>query len=267
VFERVGLQVSSDVKASDRGVAHFTSEGEGLENMTASTASTPRRRPVSEVNNPVRIVIADDHEVVRRGVRTVLSHATAPGYDVVAEAADGQAALRAVDRLKPDELILDISMPPDGGLEILERCLGAHPDLAAVVLTMHAELPFVRQALAAGARGYVLKDAGASELLAALRLASLGSTYLPPGMARSLAQPSKTVDTDALDPRERSVLRLIALGHTYAQISGELVMSERTVKNYRGRIAEKLGVTQRHELTRWALEHQLVSPAADSSPR
>ena len=126
---------------------------------------------------------------------------------------------------------------------------------------MHRDVALLRRAIAAGARAYVLKDAAASELLAALRLALLGSTYLPPGMARSLADARPTTVPNDLDGRERAVVRLIALGYTGGEIARKLGMSERTVKNYRARVAGRLGLNQRHELTRWALQHGLVEEA------
>lgn len=207
-------------------------------------------------DGPVRVVIADDHEVVRRGVRWLLDNARAPGYKVVADVADAPAALNAVRRLKPDLLILDLNMPPSSGLEILDLCVRARPQLAAVVLTVHTELAFVRQALTAGARGYVLKDAPAREVLSAFALAVMGSTYLPPGVANALAEP--VASAPMLEARERTVLRLIALGYKNALVASEVGVSERTVKNIRSNIVAKLGICERHELTQWALANGIV---------
>jgi DNA-binding NarL/FixJ family response regulator len=204
-------------------------------------------------------VIADDHPTLRHGVTRILEHAAAPGYKVVAEADRASETIAAVRRLKPDALILDVSMPPDNGLDVLAECVDAHPELAAVVFTMHRELALARRAVAAGARGYVLKDAPATELLTALRLARRGATYLPPGIARSLVDQPPERPTVDLDLRERAILRRIALGYTGAEIASELGISERTVKNHRARVAGKLGLRHRRELTDWARRHGLLA--------
>lgn len=230
----------------------------------AFTTKTHRRSIGS--SDALRLVIADDHPVLRHGVRKVLAHAPSPGYAVVAEEEQAAATLSAVRRLKPDVLLLDVSMPPASGLDVLEECIDAHPPLAAVVLTMHREIEFIRRAVAAGARAYVLKDAPAGELLTAIRLAGHGSTYLPPGAARSLADVPAAEATVELDVRERAIVRLIALGYTGTEIATALGMSERTVKNHRARAAEKLGVHQRHELTSWALRHGLLSVDGNELP-
>jgi DNA-binding NarL/FixJ family response regulator len=221
-----------------------------------STVQPPGGAQRRATGDPVRVVIADDHEVVRRGVRWLLTNAPTPGYKVVAEVADARAALNAVRRLEPDLLILDVSMPPSSGLDILDLCVRARPQLAAVVFTMHTELAFVRQALTAGARAYVLKDARAREVLSAFALAVMGSTYLPPGVANALAEPA--APAPMLEVRERTVLRLIALGYKNALIAGEVGVSERTVKNIRSNIVAKLGICERHELTQWALANGIV---------
>lgn len=231
--------------------------------MAQDVFTPDTRRGRTGATDSLRLVIADDHPVLRYGVKRVLAHAPSPGYTVVAEEDHAPAALSAVRRLKPDVLLLDVSMPPASGLDVLQQCIDVHPPLATVVFTMHREIELVRRAVAAGARAYVLKDAPAGELLTALRLAARGSTYLPPGAARSLADAPAAHAPVALDMRERAIVRLIALGYTGTEIAAELGMSERTVKNHRARVAEKLGVHQRHELTRWALRHGLLS--VDSS--
>jgi two-component system, NarL family, response regulator NreC len=214
-----------------------------------------------------RVVVADDHPVIRRGVRDLLAGAASPGYSVVAEVDTPTRAHEAVRRLHPDVLLIDVSMPPGSGLDVLDQCLHHHPDLAAVVFTVHRDVALVRRAIALGARGYVLKDALAGELVTAVRLAQHGSTYLPPGIARLLADAPPASAGPGLDAREETILRLIALGYTGAEISEELGFSERTVKNYRARIADKLGLHQRRDLTRWALRHGLIRAEDADGPR
>lgn len=226
--------------------------------MVTQQASTRAGAGVGRSLPASRIVIADDHPVIRRGVRDLLASAVAPGYDVVAEADTPRAAYEAVRRLRPDLLLIDVSMPPGSGLDVLDQCLQAHPELAAVIFTVHRDVELVRRAVALGALGYVLKDALAGELVTALRLAQRGSTYLPPGIAQQLAITTPRQAGPELDDRERMVLRLIAHGYTGAEIAAEVGVSERTVKNYRARVAEKLGVHHRSDLTRYAIRHGML---------
>lgn len=206
-----------------------------------------------------RVVIADDHAVLRDGVRTVLARAEAPGFDVVGDASDVSDTITQVERLRPDLLILDVSMPSGSGLSAVDPCRRVHPSLAVVVLTMHKQSAFVRAALQAGVRAYILKDAEPRDLIDALRAALRGGPVsLPPGLASELAGPVEP--SQSLSTREREVVSMIARGFTYHEIGQRLYCSERTVKTYRARVVEKLGIGSRAELTAFAHRHGLVTP-------
>lgn len=208
---------------------------------------------------PIRIVLADDHGVVRAGLRLLLD--ADPGFEVVAEAADVPGALRAVLGHKPDVLILDLNMPGEqSSLEALPAVVERSAKTATVVLTMQGDPEYARRALRAGALGYVLKEAADTELVEAVRRAANGQTYLNPGLGARLAT---TPERDAgppgdLSEREAEVLRLIALGHTNAEIGELLFLSVRTVETHRAHIQQKLGRTTRAELVRYALENGLL---------
>lgn len=211
----------------------------------------------------VRIVLADDHAVMRAGLRMLLD--SEPGFEVVAEAGDAESAERYVRGHKPDVLILDLNMPGGSGLDAIPHIRRDAPATRIVVLTMQRDPAFARQALSAGASGYVLKSAADEELVQAVRLAADGETYLNPQLgARLAAQPASGRPGD-LSERELEVLRLIALGHTNPEIAGLLYVSVRTVEAHRSHIHQKLGLTTRAELVGFALENRLIEPrAADS---
>jgi two-component system, NarL family, response regulator NreC len=206
---------------------------------------------------PVRIVLADDHAVVRSGLRLLLD--AEDGLQVVAEAGDVDGARRMVAAHRADVLVLDLNMPGSPSLPAI-------PDLAAltavVVLTMQNDPAFARQALQAGARGYVLKEAADTELVEAVRAAAAGGTYLNPqlGARMAAAPPEPAGPPDDLTEREVDILRLIALGHTNAEIGRQLYLSVRTVESHRAHIQQKTRRTTRAELVRYALEHGLVTP-------
>jgi len=205
---------------------------------------------------PVRIVLADDHSVVRAGLRFLLE--TETGFEVVAEAANAEDAARYVRGHHPDVLILDLNMPGGSGLELIPRMREEAPETRIVVLTMQRDPAFARQALGAGAVGYVLKDAADGELVLAVRLAANGGTYLNPQLgARLAAQPVDARPGD-LSERELEILRLIALGHTNPEIAAQLFLSIRTIEAHRSHIHQKLRLTSRAELVRFALEHRLI---------
>ena len=212
-------------------------------------------QPVSAI----RIVLADDHRVVRTGLGLLLE--AEDGIEVVAEAGDVDSALRAVLGHKPDVLVLDLNMPgTQTSLETLplvrERCA----ETATVVLTMQEDPEFARRALRAGALGYVLKEAADTELVEAVRRAAEGETYLNPSLgARLAATPEQpTGPPDDLSVRELEVLRLITLGHTNAEIGEQLFLSVRTVETHRAHVQQKLGLSTRAELVRYALDHGLL---------
>ena len=210
------------------------------------------------VDRPIRVIIADDHAVVRDGIRMVLER-EAGEFDVVAEAADVPSTIREVREHKPDLLTLDLTMPGGSSLAALPSCFVAHPTLAVAILTMREDPEYARQALRAGARSYVLKEAEPSELLQAFRLAVAGGNYLHPRLGALMAAGEESpADGVALSEREREVVRLIANGYTNPQIAEQLHVAERTVKTYRARAIEKLGFSSRSEITAYARKLGLV---------
>jgi two-component system response regulator NreC len=203
---------------------------------------------------PITTVIADDHAVVRNGLRTVLE-STGGEFEVVAEAADVPGAVEAVRTHRPRLLILDVTMPGGPSLVAVSELLAHHPDLAITVLTMHEDPGYARAALKAGAHSFVLKQAEPDELLRAFRIAGAGGSYVDPRVgARLLDAGGET----ALSEREREIVRHVALGYTNAQIAAELYLSERTVKTYRARALAKLGCSTRADLTAYARTHGLI---------
>ena len=198
---------------------------------------------------PVRVIIADDHSIVRDGIRAVLNR-EAGEFEVVAEAADIPSLIREVREHKPDLLTLDLTMPGGSSLGALPACFISHPTLAVAILTMREDPEYARQALRAGARSYVLKEAEPAELLQAFRLAVAGGNYLHPRLGALMATGEDgATDSVALSEREREVVRLIANGYTNPEIAEQLNVAERTVKTYRARAIEKLGFSSRAEIT------------------
>jgi two-component system response regulator NreC len=198
---------------------------------------------------PIRVIIADDHSIVRDGIRAVLNR-EAGEFEVVSEAADIPSLIREVRAHKPDLLTLDLTMPGGSSLGALPACFIAHPTLAVAILTMREDPEYARQALRAGARSYVLKEAEPAELLQAFRLAVAGGNYLHPRLGALMATGEDgATDSVALSEREREVVRLIANGYTNPEIAEQLNVAERTVKTYRARAIEKLGFSSRAEIT------------------
>jgi two-component system response regulator NreC len=206
----------------------------------------------------IRIVVADDHQVVRSGLKLLLD--SEEGFEVVAEAGDVASAGRTVLGYKPDVLVLDLNMPDGSSLPAIPKMLTDSPGTSIVVLTMQEDPAFAREALQAGARGYVLKEAADSELVEAVRMAAAGRTYLHPELgARIASEPPKPAGPpDDLTEREAEILRLIALGHTNTEIAEQLFLSVRTVETHRAHIQRKLGRHTRAELVRFALDEGLV---------
>jgi two-component system, NarL family, response regulator NreC len=200
---------------------------------------------------PPRLLLVDDHAIVRSGVRRLLIDA---GFDVVAEASTAAEALLLAHRETPDAIVLDIGLRDRSGLDILPelRATGAR----VVVLSMQEEPVYARRALEQGAQGYVLKDAADEELADALRAVLADRLYVQPAMAARLVLGEPE---DDLTQRERDVLRLIALGHTNQEIAGRLFLSVRTIEAHRRHILTKLRLATRADLVRYALEHHLVN--------
>jgi two-component system response regulator NreC len=207
----------------------------------------------------IKIVLADDHAVVRSALRLLLD--AEDDLEVVAEAGDIVEATRYLRGHRPDVLILDLNMPGGPSIAAIPGLREASPDTGVVVLTMENEPAYARQALQAGVLGYVLKEAVDEELVSAVRLAAAGRTYLQPELgARLAADPGEA--SDGLSERELGVLRLIALGHTNSEIAERLFLSVRTVESHRAHIQQKLRLTRRSELVRYALDRGLLEVEA-----
>ncbi len=210
---------------------------------------------------PIHILIADDHGVLRAGLRALLN--AEPDLEVIAEASDGNDVLRLANELRPDLVLLDISMPGPGGVEVTRRLKEALPELRVLILTAHEDESLLREAVQAGAAGYIIKRAVESELINAIHAVWRGDLYVHPAMTRALlkemslfpAAPEPSVES--LTPREIEVLRLIAKGYTNGQIAKELNLSVRTVESHRANLMGKLELRSRVELVRYAMEHGL----------
>ena len=213
----------------------------------------------------IRVVLADDHHLVRQGLRALLERAD--DIEVVGEAADGQEALGVVERLLPDVLLVDIAMPHLNGVEAVGRLRGLKVKTRSLILSMYTDDTLVRQALRNGANGYLLKRAVADELLLAVRAVARGDTYLSPEVAGPLLTPlvagSANAETggplEHLTSREREVLQLIAEGHTNREIAAHLTLSEKTVEKHRGHLMTKLAAHDTAALVRFAIKHGLVA--------
>jgi two-component system response regulator NreC len=208
----------------------------------------------------ITIVLADDHAVVRRGLRLVLDGEE--GFEVLAEAGTTDDAVRLIKAHRPTVAVIDLNMPGSmsSSLEALPLLAAEAPGTRIVVLTMQEDPQFAREALAAGANGYVLKEAADSELVEAIRFAAAGEVYLNPRLgARIAAAPAEPAGPpDDLTEREVQILRLIALGHTNAEIGSQLFLSVRTVESHRAHIQQKLRRTSRADLVRYAIDHGLL---------
>jgi DNA-binding NarL/FixJ family response regulator len=212
---------------------------------------------------PIRILIADDHALVREGIRRVLDED--PGFDVVAEASDGRQALERIVETNPDVAILDISMPERSGLDVARQLREERPALKVLILSMHDETEYVMRAVHAGAAGYLLKDdAGPALLRQAVRAVHEGDSYFSPAVAARLTEALRGGSSGSADPlerltgRERQVLRLVAAGHSNKQIAAELGISRRTVESHRESMMRKIEIRTVAGLTRFALENGLL---------
>jgi two-component system, NarL family, response regulator NreC len=214
----------------------------------------------------IRVLIADDHALVRAGLRALLS--AEPHLEIVGEAADGVVVVEECRRLAPDIVLLDLTMPGRGGIGAIQDLRQACPQTKVLVLTMHEDEAYARQAFLAGASGYVLKRALATELLSAIQGIQRGEKYVDPSFGEAVALPARAAAAAArnqplvevLTPREREVISLVALGHTNAEVGRRLHISEKTVETHRLHIITKLALRSRADLVRFALEHQLMGP-------
>lgn len=214
----------------------------------------------------IRILLADDHAVLRSGLAALLNARS--DMTVVGEAADGAELLTQADQSQPDLILLDLTMPRLGGLEVLPLLRQRVPDARVLILTMHHDESYLRQALKSGAAGYVLKKAADVELIAAIQAVMRGDVYVHPSMTRALLDDMVAEDDHpvpgeedlwaTLSDREQEVLQLVALGHTSKEIADQLSLSAKTVDTYRARGMEKLGLRSRAALVRFALANGLL---------
>jgi two-component system response regulator NreC len=215
----------------------------------------------------IRVLIADDHAVLRAGLRLLIN--TQPDMTVVAEAGDGLEAVRRANGSKPDVVVMDITMPPTGGIQAIEEIRQLLPETQILVLTMHDDTAYLRSALAAGASGYVVKKSADSELISAISAVHRGQMFVDLAsssgaiqealLARSSKDQSRPGDPKGLlSQREKAVLALVAQGFTNQQAADQLCLSVKTIETYRMRLAEKLGLRTRSDLTRYALEIGLI---------
>jgi two-component system response regulator NreC len=207
---------------------------------------------------PIRVVLADDHAAVRRNLRLLLN--AEEDVEVIAEATDLTMVARHLHGHRPHVLVLDLDLPNGSSIETIRRLRVQAPQTEIVVMTMQDSPVFAQHALDAGAIGFVLKDRADSELPAAVRCAAQAKQYVSERVAARLAALRRSVDGDGLSERETEVLRLIALGHTSAEIAAKLHLSPRTVESHRARIHRKLGLTTRAQLVRFALRRGLLGP-------
>jgi two-component system response regulator NreC len=223
------------------------------------SADTVQAMAATELSatEPITIVLADDHRVVRSGLRVLLE--SDERFTVLGEAGDVKGTVQQVRDCRPRVLVLDLNMGGESSLDAIPQLRAEWPATQIVVLTMQEDPAFARAALRAGAVGYVLKDAAGDELMNAVLLAADGQTYLNPQLgARLAAQPAEGSHPDNLSPRETEVLTLIALGHTNTEIAASLFLSVRTVESHRAHIQQKITLTTRAELVGYARERGLL---------
>ena len=216
--------------------------------------------------NKIRLLVADDHPVVRAGLRMLLG--TQPDMEVVGEAVDGATAVEQALELRPDVVVMDITMRGTNGLAATREIVKRIPQTKVLILTMHDSEEYLRQTLEAGATGYVLKQAADTELAVAIRAVQRGEIYLYPAFTRVLLRdltPNRDTDGQAqrdsyelLSPREKEVLRMVALGHTNRKIADQLFLSVKTIETYRARVMDKLNLRTRAALVRYALLRGLL---------
>jgi two-component system response regulator NreC len=207
-------------------------------------------------DGPTTVVLADDHAVVRGALKALLDGRAE--IEVVGEAGTIAEVKEVVGAAKPDVLVLDVNMPDGLGVDAVAELRQRSPRTQVVLLTMERDVGLARKALDAGALGYLFKDAAHLELVEAIAAAATGERYLTAAVAAGLSQEGADAEARELSPRETEVLRLMALGHTNREIGEQLDLSVRTVETHRAHIQQKLGLTTRPELTRYALQHGLV---------
>lgn len=215
----------------------------------------------------IQLLLVDDHEVVRTGLRMLLE--SQPDIIIVGEASNGMQALEMVARLKPDVVVMDITLPDISGIETTRRIKAAHPDIAVVALTIHEGEQYFFEMLHAGASGYVPKRAAPDDLINAIRAAHADEVYLYPSLAKALVsdfigqdrnEPIERALDDLLTPREKEVLELLAEGRTNEEIAEQLVISKHTVARHRENLMHKLELHSRSDLVKYAIRKGLITP-------
>jgi len=211
----------------------------------------------------IRVLLVDDHKIVREGLRSILEKQ--PDIEVIAMGDNGRMALQLAGELRPDVAIIDIAMPEMNGIEAIRRISGANPGIRSLALSMHSARRFVVEALAAGAKGYILKDCAAEELVRAIRVVAGNETYLSPKITGLIVKDyvkrrpeSQSLDGSLLSNREREVLQLIAEGQSTKEIAFDLGVSGKTVETHRQQIMRKLNLHNVAELTRYAIREGIT---------
>ncbi len=207
----------------------------------------------------IRILLADDHAIVRQGFKMILSAQT--DMEIVGEAGNGREAVEQAEQLRPDIVVMDVAMPELNGIEATRRLAASMPHTRVIALSMHKDSVYVREILRAGARGYLLKDSGAGDLVSAIRAVASGESYLSPAVSNAVLDDYRrnvTNPIDLLTSREREVLQMLAEGKTNKEIAVVLNLSVYTVDAHRGRIMEKLNVHSINELVRFAVRNGLI---------
>ncbi|HWB85544.1 MAG TPA: response regulator transcription factor [Bryobacteraceae bacterium] len=207
----------------------------------------------------IRILLADDHAVVRQGFKMILS--AQPDMEIVGEAGNGREAVELAEQARPDVVVMDVAMPELNGIEATRRMGASTPHTRVLALSMHKDSVYVREILRAGARGYLLKDSGAEDLVSAVRAIAAGEGYISPAVSDAVLDDYRrhvTNPIDLLTSREREVLQMLAEGKTNKEIAGVLNLSVYTVDAHRGRIMEKLNIHSINELVRFAVRNGLI---------
>ena len=210
----------------------------------------------------IRVLIADDHAIVRAGLRALIH--SEPAMELIGEASGGYETIDLVEKSQPNVLVLDLSMPDLDGIAVTKKITPQFPTVKILVLTLHEDEALLRAALKAGASGYILKRAAETELISAIHTILRGDLYVDPSMVRKLLSDetphvvTQAKSNEALTPREIEVLKLIVQGYTNRQIGEELNISVRTAESHRANLSDKLGLHSRVELVRYAREHGLI---------
>ena len=211
----------------------------------------------------IRVLVVDDHAVVRSGLRLLIDAES--DMETVGEAGTVRDAIFEARSANPDLILLDVVMPGESGLEGLPKLLHEHPDVKVLVLSMQDDPRYLREAFAAGASGYVLKEAADTEVVTAIREVAAGGRYVHSELGARLiaaeAEAARQAEEDPLSEREREVLRLLALGYTNQEIAKQLFISVRTAETHRAHVMQKLRLASRAELVRYAIAHGLLEPA------